>query len=112
MITDVRLIIGLAWGVAMGLSVFVQNQIHDEVHQLHDDLDESFMRLCEAGPRASVRRGIVRHGDTVLNPFQLTILIEEITALPPDAVNGTITRILDAAEHAIRLRGYLFFSGD
>lgn len=96
----------------MGLSVRVENQIHEEMDRLYDDRDESFISICESGPVASVRRGIVRHGDIMLNRFQLQVLIDEIGDLPTEAVTDGVSGIVVAAERAIRLRSYLYFLGD
>lgn len=96
----------------MGLSIRVENQIHQEVRRLYDDVDESFIRACEAGPVGSTRRGIIRYLHTMLNPFQLGVLIDELEALPADMATDTVSDVVAAAREAIKLRGYLYFIGD
>ncbi|MFI0741428.1 hypothetical protein ACH4PU_25615 [Streptomyces sp. NPDC021100] len=94
------------------MAVFIENQLHERVGEVLDDPDESFMRVCEAGPRRSVRHAVDRHGDTMLNAFQLALLLEELRELPADLRTETVRAVEEAAEVAIRRHGYLFFSGD
>lgn len=94
------------------MSVRIENQVHEQISVVHDDLDESFMRFCESGDRTSVRRGIGRHGHTMLNSFQLKILLEEFDTLPHSAKLPVLREVAEGAYLAIRCRGYLWFSGD
>ena len=96
----------------MGMAVYTENQIHERIDQLLDDKDETLMHACESGPPGSVRRSISRHGDTMLNIYQLRLLIEELQALPRDLSSRTVMRLEEAAQTAIRRRGYLYFVGD
>ncbi|ROQ23618.1 hypothetical protein EDD98_7568 [Streptomyces sp. PanSC19] len=48
----------------------------------------------------------------MLNGYQLHLLIDELERLPADSRTETMRRIIEAARHAIRLRGYLYFVGD
>lgn len=96
----------------MGMAIFIENQIHERVGSVFDDAQDSFMRICDAGPRGSVRRDIMRHGDTMLNTIQLERLIEELDGLPPEQRSNTVRQVQNAAHDAIRLRGYLIFAGD
>jgi hypothetical protein len=92
--------------------MYVENQLHERVEQLFDDLQETFMKSCENAPRGSIRRGIDRHGDTMLNCYQLHLLIDELEHLSADSTSEAVRRISEAAGRAIRLRGYLYFVGD
>jgi pilus assembly protein TadC len=96
----------------MGVALYVENQVHKRVEQILDDPQESIMRLCESGHESSVRRAVSRYGDTMLNIYQLRRLISELE----DERGGTnaevAARLAEAAERAIRARGYLYFVGD
>ncbi|MBY8885750.1 hypothetical protein K7472_12935 [Streptomyces sp. PTM05] len=92
--------------------VYTENQIHKRIDQLLDDEDETLMRACESGPPGSVRKSISRYGDTMLNIYQLRMLIDELRALPEGLSSSTVKRLEEAAHAAIRSRGYLYFVGD
>jgi hypothetical protein len=96
----------------MGMAIYIENQIHERVDQLLDDKDETLMRACESGPSGSIRKAISRYGDTMLNIYQLRLLIDELQALPQDLSSHTVKRLEEAAHVAIRSRGYLYFVGD
>ncbi len=96
----------------MGMAVFIENQLHERIGEVLDDRDESFMRACESGHRRSLLFAVDRHGDTMFNPFQLTLFLKELRELPAEARTDTVRAVERAAESAIRERGYLFFSGD
>jgi hypothetical protein len=96
----------------MGIAIYVENQVHKRVEQILDDSQESIMRLCEAGPDASVRRAISRHGDTMLNIYQLRRLITELEDERGGPNDEVVVKLMEAADWAIRARGYLYFVGD
>jgi hypothetical protein len=92
--------------------VYVENQIHERVEQIVDDVQEALMRLCETAPLGSARRVIMQHGDSMMNVYQLRLLISEIEDLTEELRLPIVIRLRDAADHAIKLRGYLYFVGD
>lgn len=96
----------------MGISVRIENQNHEEVERVFDDAEGSFAKICQFAPESSVRRGILPWLDTMLNAYQLGVLVRELESLPGDQATAAISRVIDAAERAIRLRGYLYFIGD
>ncbi|MER5781617.1 hypothetical protein ABT104_07785 [Streptomyces mobaraensis] len=96
----------------MGMAVFVENRLHERIGEVFDDRDESFMRACESAHRRSLLFAVDRHGDTLFNSYQLTLFLEELRELPPEARTETVRAVERAAESAIRKHGYLFFSGD
>ena len=96
----------------MGISVYLENQIHERIGRVYDDADESFMRACELAPVGSVMRSVIRHGDTMLNVYQLRIFEAELQGLPGGEITDAISGVMDAATAAIRRRGYLYFVGD
>lgn len=96
----------------MGLAVYVENQLHERVEQLFDDLQETFMKLCESAPERSIRRGVDRYGDTMLNGYQLRLLIDELEHVPDESMTEAMRSVAEAAARAICLRGYLYFVGD
>ena len=65
---------------------------------LEPDPPPLLLRMCEAGPSGSVRRFISRYGDTMLNIFQLRLLINEIESLPVELVTPTVKKVQEAAE--------------
>ncbi|MFD2421862.1 hypothetical protein [Amycolatopsis pigmentata] len=96
----------------LGISIRIENQNHDEVERVVDDVEGSFARICQSAPETSMRRGILPWLDTMLNPYQLGVLVRELESLPGDQTTAAVSRVIDAAERAIRLRGYLYFIGD
>jgi hypothetical protein len=96
----------------MGMDIFVENQNHKRIDQIHDDLDESVARFCSSGEPGTVRRGISRYGDTMLNEIQLRTLLEEYDALDRQDKVPALRQVAEGAYLAIRHRGYLWFSGD
>jgi hypothetical protein len=96
----------------VGISIRVENQIHQEVDRIYDDVEDSFAKICLSAPECSVRRGITPVLDTMLNPYQLGILVKELESLPDNRTTEVVARVTDAAQRAIRLQGYLYFLGD
>jgi hypothetical protein len=65
-------------------------------------------------PQGSMMWAIHGHADTMFNTTQLNALLDEIAGLSPkdDSERELFTVLRNAAETAIRQRGYLWFSGD
>ncbi|QBS40798.1 hypothetical protein [Nocardia sp. CS682] len=98
----------------MGISVFIQNQIHERVAEVAGYASHTLDEVISQAPMGSLTRGINKHADTMFNTTQLNSFIDEISALTPrnDNERELFTVLRDAAETAIRQRGYLWFSGD
>lgn len=96
----------------MGIAIYVENLIHQRTEQVKEDPPESIMRLCEAAPMQSVLGSIARYGDTMLNVIQMRRLIEELSEVKDPEYQAPAAKLSEAAERAIRLRGYLYFVGD
>ncbi|MDQ0787301.1 hypothetical protein QFZ64_002798 [Streptomyces sp. B3I8] len=95
----------------MSLGVYVLDRSGRQSRYLSDDMDNSFIKICESAPPESVRSGVMKYGDAMFNRNQLMRLIEELEALegePPPVV----VDILDAARYAWRESLYLFIRGD
>ncbi|WP_328923091.1 hypothetical protein [Streptomyces griseoaurantiacus] len=95
----------------MSLGMYVLDRSGRQTRYFSDDVNNSFMRICESAPPESVRSGVMKYGDTMFNRNQLVRLIEELEALEggPPAV---VIDILDAARYAWRESLYLFIRGD
>lgn len=96
----------------MGLSFYIEDQIHQRAELVKDDAQGSIMSLCQTGPEDSVRRSIIKHGDTMLNMYQMRRLTDELSGLRDGEHGAAAAKLSEAAERAIRLRGYLYFEGD
>lgn len=96
----------------MGIAYYVENQMHERTEQLLDDAQETLMNLCETAPEGTIRTSISKHGDTMLNVYQLRRLIDELAEIQDDQYKEVAAKLSEAAERAIRLRGYLYFVGD
>ncbi|WP_406281211.1 hypothetical protein OH799_16435 [Nocardia sp. NBC_00881] len=98
----------------MGISVFIQNQIHEQVAEVAGYASQTLDEVISQASIGSLTRGINKHADTMFNTTQLNSFIDEIASLTPenDSERELFTVLRDAAESAIRQRGYLWFSGD
>lgn len=96
----------------MGIALYIENQIHQRTEQILDDPQETIMSLCESSPKGSVLYSISRYGHTMLNIIQMRQLIDELANVKDDKYREAATKLSEAAERAIRLRGYLYFVGD
>lgn len=65
-------------------------------------------------PVGSIMRGIHKYADTMFNSYQLKFFLEELTEFEPknSAESELISVLRSASEEAIRIHGYLWFSGD
>ncbi|MGW5311732.1 hypothetical protein [Nocardia thailandica] len=98
----------------MGIDVIVRNQVHKQLDVLAGSALESLGDVVSNAPSGSLLWGIHKHADTMFNAKQLDALIDEIAALTPrdDLERELFAMLSEAAELAIRQRGYLWFSGD
>ncbi|KAA8887982.1 hypothetical protein F3087_12930 [Nocardia colli] len=98
----------------MGVSVFIQNQIHEKIAEVAGYASNTLDDVISQAPAGSLTRGINRHADTMFNTTQLNLFIDEIASFVPgnDSERELFKVLRDAAESAIRQRGYLWFSGD
>ncbi|MFJ1458190.1 hypothetical protein [Nocardia sp. N2S4-5] len=62
----------------------------------------------------SMLRGIHQYADTMFNSYQLTFFMDELASMvPKNEVDAKmIAALRDAAQRAIDMYGYLWFSGD
>ena len=96
----------------MGLGMYVLDQGDRQVDFFTDDVDASFMSICQEAPWESLRRGVMQHGTTVFNSLQLRRLVEELRSLPQERTLPVVERVICGAELAIRRSGSLRFMGD
>ncbi|MFD0376945.1 hypothetical protein [Streptomyces sp. NPDC127112] len=96
----------------MGLGIYARDARREKICFASDDPQDSFYQLCAAAPWESLRRGVMKHGETVFNSVQLRRLIEELEALPPGESTPVVRDVVEAARLAIRRSGYLQFIGD
>ncbi|WP_406302977.1 hypothetical protein OHA61_11305 [Streptomyces sp. NBC_00885] len=96
----------------MSLDFHVRDLRHDQIEVFGDSPDDSFRRMCDRAPDTSLRSGVLAHGHTMFNSFQLYRFVEELEGLPEQEMTPVIQRVLDAARLAIRKSGYLYFVGD
>ncbi|MDQ0811409.1 hypothetical protein QFZ63_003123 [Streptomyces sp. B3I7] len=95
----------------MSLGMYVLDRSGRQTRYFSDDVNNSFMRICESAPPESVRCGVMKYGDTMFNRNQLVRLIEELEALEGETP-AVVIDILDAARYAWRESLYLFIRGD
>ena len=96
----------------MGLSIYVMNLSRKRVEMFTDDADDSFCRMCQKAPDASLRHGVSKYWDTMFNTPQLYRFTEELESPPSDQVTPVIKQILETARVTIRNSGYLYFVGN
>lgn len=98
----------------MSIDVTIQNQIHGQVERLSGDAPETLTEIVLDAPIGSMMRGIHKYADTMFNSYQLTFFLDELAAMTPRNVREEemIATLRAAAESAIRINGYLWFSGD
>jgi hypothetical protein len=96
----------------MGIAVYVENLLHERIGEIFDDPQGTIARLCDEAPPRSVRGAVSPHGDTMFNVYQLRLLKEELAELPEGPASELVAALAQAAERAIRARGYLYFVGD
>ncbi|MCX4513369.1 hypothetical protein OHA27_24220 [Streptomyces sp. NBC_01619] len=96
----------------MSLDIYVRGLRHDQIDVFGGSPDDSFRRMCDRAPDTGLRSGVLAHGHTMFNSFQLYRFVEELESLPEEGMTPAIQRVLDAAKPAIRTSGYLYFVGD
>ncbi|MFI5777130.1 hypothetical protein [Nocardia sp. NPDC051570] len=98
----------------MGIGVIVQAINHKEVEHISGPLAQWLTDSVLDAPLGSMMRGIHQYADTMFNSYQLTFFLDELAGMTPkgDSDAEMIAELRAAAEKAIRLHGYLWFSGD
>jgi hypothetical protein len=98
----------------MPLSIRVESQIHGELYRIFDNEDHAYRNMFENTPRGTLLRGVDPHGDTMFNPYQLEIVLEEISTLRAQYPQhqDRLQELAEGARAAIRKSGYLYFVGD
>ncbi|MET7770149.1 hypothetical protein [Nocardia sp. NPDC005366] len=98
----------------MAISIIVQDQIHEK-HSTTAGLPAvTLADIVLDAPVGSIMRGIHKYADTMFNSYQLKFFLEELTEFEPknSAESELISVLRSASEEAIRIHGYLWFSGD
>ncbi|MBF6327560.1 hypothetical protein [Nocardia transvalensis] len=87
---------------------------HKEVDSISGSVAQALSDSVLDAPVGSMMRGIHKYADTMFNSYQLTFFLEELAGMSPkdDQEEEMIAELRAAAEQAIRLNGYLWFSGD
>jgi hypothetical protein len=96
----------------MGLGIYAMDRFHNRLDHIVDDTDDSFRKMCEAAPWKSLRRGVMRFGETYFNRVQLMRLKEELDSLPAEDRSPVVEEVAAFAQLAIRHNGFLYFQGD
>ncbi len=98
----------------MPISITVRNQVHADISHYTEDPVGVLTSLREKAPDRSVLACIMPHADTMLNEYQLNLLIDEIDGAPQgsDSEQKVLQDLREACLSALRHRGYLWFSGD
>ncbi|MFG3614685.1 hypothetical protein [Nocardia sp. NPDC047654] len=98
----------------MGIAIVIQNQVHQKIETITGRPSETLEKMIWDAPTGSMMWAIHGHADTMFNTTQLNVFLDEIAALSPrdDSEKELFSVLRNAAETAIRQRGYLWFSGD
>ncbi|RDI64548.1 hypothetical protein [Nocardia pseudobrasiliensis] len=98
----------------MGIAVVVQAINHKEVETITGPLAQWLSDSVLDAPLGSMMRGIHKYADTMFNSYQLKFFLEELAGMTPknDDESEMFDALRAAAEQAIRIQGYLWFSGD
>lgn len=97
----------------MSISVHVRSSDHRDISSYGDGAD-SIPRIRQAAAERTLLRCISKHSDTMFNAKQIKQLIIEIDRFPKTSSDLTVTldRLRTAAQSALEVNGYLWFSGD
>ncbi|MFD4458203.1 hypothetical protein [Nocardia sp. NPDC058480] len=98
----------------MGISIIVQNQMHDRVEIYFERVAPKLSEMALAAPSGTMLGEIHAYADTMFNTFQLNLFLDELLDMSSeDELEQEVFDTLRmAAEKAIRCNGYLWFSGD
>lgn len=98
----------------MSISVVIQNMNHKEVESISGPLAQWLTDNVLEDRLGSMLRGIHQYADTMFNSYQLTFFMDELAGMvPKNEVDAKmIAALRDAAQRAIDMYGYLWFSGD
>ncbi|MFC4377250.1 hypothetical protein ACFO5K_24525 [Nocardia halotolerans] len=98
----------------MGISIVVQNQIHDQVDIYYERVAPTLSKMALAAPSGTMLGEIHAYADTMFNSFQLNLFLVELATMTPqdEHEKEVVDTLQRAAEDAIRHNGYLWFSGD
>ncbi len=102
----------------MGLDVYIHDQLHGDSYVEGEsyvkDAGESLERVLESVDRQFLLSGVFPYGDTMFNMLQLERIMWELDSVAggrPE-LHDDVLLLKSIAEKAIRLRGYLWISGD
>ncbi|MFD4434149.1 hypothetical protein [Nocardia sp. NPDC058497] len=98
----------------MGISVVVQNQVHDRVQIYHGQVATTLSEMAMYALPGTMIGEIHAYADTMFNSYQLTLFLDELsnTTTRNEREDEVVNVLREAAEDAINRNGYLWFSGD
>ncbi|MGV9674839.1 hypothetical protein ACWDSJ_06140 [Nocardia sp. NPDC003482] len=98
----------------MAIDVAIQDMNHQRLEYVSGPVGQWLSDSVLEVPLGSMMRGIHRYADTMFNSYQLKFFLKELAGMrPKDDHEGEMIAVLSAAaEQAILLHGYLWFSGD
>ncbi len=101
-------------GGGVGISIAVQNQIHELVRSFHGPVATTLAEMALEAPTGTMLGEIHAYADTMFNSYQLTLLLDELssTVTRNEREDEVVHVLREAARDAIDRHGYLWFSGD
>ncbi|GAD83514.1 hypothetical protein NCAST_20_00800 [Nocardia asteroides NBRC 15531] len=104
----------MAENFGMGISVFVQDQVHGRVRMCDGRVADTLSGMVLGAGAGTMLGEIHAYADTMFNCYQLTLFLDELARTPTgDEREAEVVAVLrEAAEEAIERNGYLWFSGD
>lgn len=98
----------------MGVSISVQNQVHDRVEIYSGRVASKLSEMVLSASEGSMLGEIHAYADTMFNSYQLSLFLAELSSerAQDDLEQEVLDTLRRAAEKAIERNGYLWFSGD
>ncbi|MBF6171440.1 hypothetical protein [Nocardia blacklockiae] len=98
----------------MSITVIIQGLNHKEIESISGPLAQWLTDNVLEAPLGSMLRGVHQYADTMFNSYQLTFFSDELAGMVPKSDHDAemIAALRDAAQRAIDVHGYLWFSGD
>ncbi|MDT9682104.1 hypothetical protein RND61_08455 [Streptomyces sp. TRM76323] len=96
----------------MGLSVYVENRIHERKHVR--GAGASLERIIDRATEGTIFSAIDQYGDTMFNSIQSAALIRELKLMRHGNadLDADIRAIETLANEVVRTYGYIWVSGD
>jgi hypothetical protein len=96
----------------MGIAIYIENRHHERVDSFFDNADNDIMKACAGSPQGAVFRGVMQHGDTMLNVNQLRRAIGEVAETSDFMPKAAAQVLRSLTEKALSINGYLYFVDD